>query len=78
MIAKSVLMRLHDLRPRAHAPTPVLRHWITQLHVTETQKKIKTIRYFIFFLNFNLAKEGASARLTPSLVAPLIVILLRL
>jgi len=32
---------------------------------------IKTIRYFILFLNFDLAKGGALAPLAPPLVAPL-------
>jgi len=36
-----------------------------QLQITETQK-IKTIRYFIFFLNFDLAKGGDSAPLERS------------
>jgi len=34
-------------------------------------KKIKTIRYFMFILNFDLAKGGGSAPLAPPLVARL-------
>jgi len=33
-------------------------------------KKIITIRYFIFFLNFDLDKGGASAPLTPPWLRP--------
>jgi len=35
-------------------------------------KKIKTIQYFIFFSEFDVAKGGASVPLSPPLVAPLI------
>jgi len=41
-----------------------------QLQITETQKR-SNYQYFLFFLNFNLAKGGASGPLAPSLVAPL-------
>jgi len=44
-----------------------------QLQMTETQKKIKTIHYFIFFLNFDLAKGGTSAPLAPSWLRPWVV-----
>jgi len=40
-------------------------------HRSTRHKKIKTIRYFIFFVNFDMDKGGASAPLAPSLVAPL-------
>jgi len=40
---------------------------------TLRHKNIKTIQYFIFFLNFDLTKGGASDPLAPSLVAPLLV-----
>jgi len=45
-----------------------------QLQITEIQKKIKIIRYCVFFLHSDLAKGGASAPLAPLLVVPLSVI----
>jgi len=45
---------------------------ILKKHLGARHKKIKTIRYFIFFLNFDLDKGGASAPLAPSLIAPLV------
>jgi len=44
---------------------------ITQLQITEMQKVKNYPTFYILFLNFNLAKGGASAPLAPSLVAPL-------
>jgi len=41
-------------------------------------KNIKTIRYFIFFLNSDSAKGGASAPLAPPPVAPLLTIVVTL
>jgi len=41
-------------------------------------KKIKTIRYFIIFLNFDLAKRGFDLTLSPlahPLVAPLLTVI---
>jgi len=47
-------------------------YWPNQAtHRSPRHKKIKSIRYFIFFLNFDLDKGGASALLSSSLVAPL-------
>jgi len=43
------------------------------IQASETQKKIKTIRYFTFFLNFDLAEGGTSALLASPLVLPLTV-----
>jgi len=40
---------------------------ITQIQITGDTKKIKTMRYFVFFLNFDLAKRGDSALLQPPL-----------
>jgi len=42
--------------------------------MNETQKNIKTIRYFILFLNSDLAKGGASPPLALPLVAPLLAL----
>jgi len=45
---------------------------ITQLQIIEIQKRSKLrTHYFIFFLNFDMAKGEASAPLAPSLIAPL-------
>jgi len=43
--------------------------------MTETQKTLKLPNILSFFLNFKLAKGGASAPLAPPLVAPLAVVL---
>jgi len=40
---------------------------------SQRNKKDQTFRYFIFFLNFDLAKGGASAPVVSFLVVPLIL-----
>jgi len=42
--------------------------------LTKSRKKIKTNWYFVFFLNFGLAKGGVSAPLALPLVAPLHIV----